>query len=45
VEADMTASQAKVNGRWRYERLEGVGHWIPLDAPEVLNRLLVEFLA
>lgn len=45
VEADMVASQPKVNGRWRYERLEGVGHWIPLEAPEKLNQLLLEFLA
>lgn len=41
----MTASSRFVTGGWRYERFEGVSHWIPLDAAERLNRLLVEFLA
>jgi len=31
-------------GKWRYERIEGAGHWIPRDAPEELNRLLLDFL-
>ena len=29
---------------WRYERMEGASHWIPLDQPERLNWLLLEFL-
>lgn len=33
-----------VPGKWRYERLEGCGHWIPRDAPQALNSLLLEFL-
>jgi len=45
VDTAITASESKVQGRWRYERFEGVGHWIPLEAPDRLNRLLVEFLA
>jgi len=45
AEASVTASQAKVQGRWRYEPFEGVGHWIPLEATERLNALLVDFLA
>ncbi len=24
---------------WRYERIEGLGHWMPLEAPEEVNRL------
>ncbi len=36
---------AHVAGPCRYEVLEGVGHWIPEDAPEELNRLLLEHLA
>ena len=31
--------------RWSYVRLEGVGHWIPRQAPHVLNQLLLNFLA
>jgi pimeloyl-ACP methyl ester carboxylesterase len=45
VENGMTGSSDHVTGPWRYERLEGVGHWIPLEAPDVLNALLLDFLA
>jgi len=44
MEERMTASEAFVTGPWRYVRLEGVGHWIPLEAPERLGALLVEHL-
>lgn len=40
----MAASGAFVDAQWRYECLEGASHWIPLDAPERLNTLLVEWL-
>ncbi|WP_422394933.1 alpha/beta fold hydrolase [Nocardia vulneris] len=29
----------------RYERLDGVGHWLQLEAPDKLNELLVGFLS
>lgn len=45
TEEQMTASAEHVAGQWRYERLEGVGHWSPLEAPERINALLLEFLA
>ena len=41
----MTGSQAYVEGSWRYERLEDAGHWMQLDAPDEVNRLLLDFLA
>ena len=44
TEAAMTGSASKLTGPWRYERLEGIGHFIPLDAPEKLNSLLLDFL-
>ena len=44
IEEAMTRSEQRVLGRWRYERFEG-SHWVPLDEPERLNRLLLEFLA
>ena len=44
TEAQMVGSQPFVSGEWRYERIDGVGHWIPLEAPQVLSRLLVDFL-
>ena len=31
-------------GPCHYERIEDAGHWIPLDQPEGLNDLLLEFL-
>ena len=34
-----------VEGPYRFEVLEGVTHWIPEEAPDVLNRLLLEHLA
>jgi pimeloyl-ACP methyl ester carboxylesterase len=45
LEAGMTGSACYVTGSWRYERVEHAGHWIPLDAPETVNRLLLDFLA
>jgi pimeloyl-ACP methyl ester carboxylesterase len=44
VEQQMGDSGKYVNGPWRYERIEGVGHWMQLEAPERINQLLVEFL-
>ncbi len=41
TEAQMVASAQHVRGSWRYERLDGCGHWIPLEAPERLNGLLL----
>jgi pimeloyl-ACP methyl ester carboxylesterase len=43
-ERQMTGSQRFLAGPWRYERIEGSSHWIPLDAPERLNELLLDFL-
>jgi pimeloyl-ACP methyl ester carboxylesterase len=33
-----------VTGSWRYQRLDGPGHWMPLEAPDELNALLIDFL-
>ena len=45
TEAFMLATAEHVTGLWRYERIEGASHWMQLDAPERVNRLLLEFLA
>jgi pimeloyl-ACP methyl ester carboxylesterase len=37
-------SAAFVQGRWRYEEITGASHWVPLDAPERLNQLLLDWL-
>jgi pimeloyl-ACP methyl ester carboxylesterase len=43
-EEQMTRSEEFVDSDWRYERLEGLSHWIPLEAPDELSRLIIEFL-
>ena len=43
-EAGMTGSQRYVDGSWRYERIEGAGHWMQLEAPDQVSALLVDFL-
>ena len=45
IEESMLRSAELVAGPWRYERIEGASHWIPVDAPERLNELLLEFFA
>jgi pimeloyl-ACP methyl ester carboxylesterase len=44
LEQQMTGSERFVQGPWRYERIAGVGHWIPIEAPDRLNQLLLDFL-
>ena len=40
----MKMSGRFVKGPWRYEQIDGASHWIPLDAPDRLNQLLLEWL-
>jgi pimeloyl-ACP methyl ester carboxylesterase len=44
TEVQMTESKAHVEGPWRYEQIEGAGHWMQLEAPDRVNELLVDFL-
>jgi len=44
TEEAMTRSAQAIEGQWRYQRFEG-SHWVPLDQPDRLNRLLLEFLS
>jgi pimeloyl-ACP methyl ester carboxylesterase len=44
TEVQMTDSAENVAGPWRYERLDGPGHWLQLDAPDQVNTLLLDFL-
>jgi pimeloyl-ACP methyl ester carboxylesterase len=44
LESQMTGSSAYVEGPWRYERIDGPDHWLQLEAPDALNRLLLDFL-
>ena len=44
TEDHMRKSYERVTGPWRYEKIEGAGHWMMLEKPAALNRLLLEFL-
>ncbi len=44
IESGMSESHRFVAGPWRYERIEGAGHWMQLDAPHEVSRLLLDFL-
>jgi pimeloyl-ACP methyl ester carboxylesterase len=44
TEVQMTDSAANMAAPWRYERLDGPGHWMQLEAPDRLNALLLDFL-
>lgn len=44
TENRMIASSEHVTGPWRYERVEGASHWIPIDEPDRLNRLILEHI-
>lgn len=43
--ARMRSSGDLVQAPWRYEEIPGATHWIPLDAPERLNELLLDWLS
>jgi len=45
TEANVKNSKEKVVGPWRYVRMQGVSHWLMLDRPAELNRLLIDFLS
>jgi pimeloyl-ACP methyl ester carboxylesterase len=44
LESQMTASKDYVDGSFRYERIDGAGHWMMLEKPDELNALLLDFL-
>jgi len=45
LEEQMTASAAFCANRWRYERVDGPGHWLQWEEPAAVNELLIDFLA
>lgn len=44
-EAQMRGSKVNVAGPWRYERIDGAGHWMMLEKIGETNRLLLDFLS
>ena len=45
TEAQMVTSGDHVDAEWRYERIDEASHWIPLDAPDRLNTLLLDWFS
>jgi pimeloyl-ACP methyl ester carboxylesterase len=45
VEEQMVASGRFVEAEWRYEKVDNAGHWMMLDRPGRINRLLLNYLA
>ncbi|GGP89076.1 alpha/beta fold hydrolase [Streptosporangium pseudovulgare] len=45
AERAMLLTQEHVTGPWRYERIDGAGHWMQLEAPDRVNALLLDFLS
>ncbi|MBA5639345.1 alpha/beta fold hydrolase [Duganella sp. LX20W] len=44
VESQMTRSQRYCKRGWSYTRLDNVGHWMTVEAPEAVNALLLSYL-
>jgi pimeloyl-ACP methyl ester carboxylesterase len=44
TEQQMTGSKEHVAGSWRYERIDGAGHGMQLEARDRVNELLLDFL-
>ncbi|GAA4895796.1 alpha/beta fold hydrolase [Streptomyces coeruleoprunus] len=45
TEVSMSGTGKYVEGSWRYESIDGAGHWLQLEAPERVNAILLDFLA
>ena len=39
----MERSGRRVSGPWRYERIEGAGHWLPLEEPQRIASLAIDW--
>ncbi len=44
TETQMVTSAQYVDAAWDYHRVEGASHWLMLDRPQYVARLLVDFL-
>jgi pimeloyl-ACP methyl ester carboxylesterase len=44
TEYPLQSSGERIKGAFRYERLEGASHWMMVDRPDEVNRLLLGFL-
>jgi pimeloyl-ACP methyl ester carboxylesterase len=45
TENQMKMSSLYVDAPWRYERIENATHWVQVDVPERLNRMLIDYFS
>ena len=45
AEDQMRDSERRMQAPWRYERIEGAGHWLPLEQPERVAELALQWFA
>jgi pimeloyl-ACP methyl ester carboxylesterase len=45
AEDQMMNSARWVDAEWRYRRLDGVGHWLPIEAADTVNAWLVDWFS
>jgi pimeloyl-ACP methyl ester carboxylesterase len=43
AEDQMARSARRMAAPWRYERVAGAGHWLPLETPEVVASLAIDW--
>ena len=43
AEDQMSCSGRRVSGPWRYERIEGAGHWLPLERAQQVAGLAIDW--
>jgi len=41
----MTDTETLMDAEWRYERIEGASHWMTMDEPETVSKLIVEWFS
>lgn len=44
TEDQVVRSESYTDGTWQYERISGASHWVHIDQPTHVNRLLIDFL-
>jgi pimeloyl-ACP methyl ester carboxylesterase len=45
AEDQMQRSSRRMDARWQYSRIDGAGHWLPLEQPQRLNELATGWFA
>ncbi len=44
MESHVINSHENIEGTWRYEKITNASHWVMLEKPDQINKLLIDFL-